>query len=333
MNNHELNNCNRLANKWGKEFKTIFPEYFEKHWSPGGQHCLFKKNKWDMTRKLIFTSSNALTNIQDDTVNITDKGNTVIAWEQDKDTLFLCHYCHRNNPFEYYKIHKIDNNSFSYSYAGAKKVYNYRPWITEPGKTINELDCYFNCNLVNQMIGYYKNDKSIKSLGGKNKSSAIARWSQKRNAIKRWGLSVICDFSCPEAYNREEKTFMDAYKIAVADYGYGKTLKTFTRQIKKGQLTLNHKSMDANLVISLKAGSISNNYLLAVQQPIGMSIPTVNEENNIQNSEIPENSGNPYINIKFILGMDIPKEQAPKDNQSMEIPSNSTAEIQGEQNV
>jgi hypothetical protein len=79
----------------------------------------------------------------------------------------------------------------------------------------SELDCFLNVSLTALCFWTIKNDKSLKSKGGKQ------------------GLKVHICFDNANGYTEEIKTALDAYKIVLKHTEYKKSLSQFHRDFKK----------------------------------------------------------------------------------------------------
>jgi hypothetical protein len=293
---YNLQKCDDLINRWSKELMTVFSGECKKDWKPG-QHLIVKKDKWDTTRIMVFSTNNALVNSAVELVSYT--ATTIIAWSN-RDRLYFTFYGNRQSPTKYCYFEKIDNKSFLSCNGEGEKVLNYRDFQTESGRTLNENECFNNTGLYGQMIKFYKNDISIKRRGGQ------ARSAKKTAANKAHGFqpTFMCklDFENSHGWVQDTKSILDSYRIAAGKYGYKKFFSSFKNDIKKGELRLD-----------IGKSVLSVNLLPA--KAVGFTQPTINI--NIETCQnLKENKK--VLNLEgssFIVGeVNLTQEQSSKDN-------------------
>jgi hypothetical protein len=273
---YNLTRCDAIANNWVEEFKTIFPDYFEKHWAPGGQHCLFKINKWDTTHKLVFSNSNALAESSQPLQDYPK--DTVIAWEEGKKRLNFCIYYYRNNPFEWSYFEKINEKEFLYFSAKDKNIkkLSYATPVIPEGKTKNEIENFKFVNLYAQMVSYYKNDLSIKAKGGhggKGKKKPGISLAQRK---EEWNCN--CEWDGANSYNKDLLHAKGAYNIAVNNWGEKRTYQGFKLALKRG--SIEYREENKSFTVSLSNSVINSS---------GEFTSTINNNIYKEISEFPKN--------------------------------------------
>jgi len=284
----ELNNCDKLINKWSKELMTIFPKECRKDWGEN-RHLIVKKK--DYTEYLLSTLSVGQTENQK-ILDLIEKGKLskssliILEGKLNKNEVKLYYWKHRYNEFRHYLIEKNDDNSFIISYwlkeEYIKEVRQYRDFIEINKITgIKDFDTnkrFIEMSLVSDCL--QKTRKKGSSYGAKisNKNSSVQKL--------RRGKKVELEFDCPNGNNKEIKDMLDSYKISVS-YGFKGVYRTFVRQLYKGEIKLQ------------KSGDLGD---ILICRLLGVSTPTLNNIYMDKNSE----NLNLINHIPVKVGVDTP---------------------------
>lgn len=287
----ELNNCDKLINKWSKELMTIFPKECRKDWKEG-RHLIV--NKRGYTEYLLSTLSVGQTDNQK-ILGLIEEGKLfpssliILEGKLNSNEVKLYYWKDRYNEFKYYRIEKNDDNSFIISHwykdEYKKEIRPYRNFIENNIITgIKDFDTnkrFIEMSLVSDCI--QKTRKKGASNGAKksNKNSSVQKL--------RRGKKVELEFDCPYGNNKEIKDMLDSYKIAVS-YGFKGVYRTFVRQLYKGEIKLQ------------KTGDLGD---ILICKLLGVSTPALNyiyTDKNLKNLNLNENSP-----VK--VGVDTPKDK------------------------
>jgi hypothetical protein len=248
MNNFDetpLQVIDKELNKYGPVLFTLFNNV-RKDWQPG-HHVIFKPKGSNSTVKLYCTHSPSFKNTEnsDHYIERID-GNTLIMdlSNNEERTVVFYYKRYRNNPLEYTYI-TIDDDSFTVKTSHNCYTSNYAespikyPLLFQNSKKKHywqertELECFRKCSLVALEKLWFKNNKELKSKGGKQ------------------GIKAKLIFDNAGGFVEDIKdNLLDAYKIAIT-YGFKGVYKTFYRQmiaLKNGAcLCLSHPNGKSSL--------------------------------------------------------------------------------------
>ena len=288
----ELANLDRMANHWAKELLTLYPEQCKKNWQKNYSHIEVKIDKWQ-NKRIILASNHGI--ISSDNKYPRD---TIIFIQNDKSHATMFKWAHRYNQFSWSYIQKIDDKSFLIKTPEKQEIKQYRKFEhkefiyyadtpnAKKGEAgfYDELYAFKTSSLVGSMV--HNNSGYAGSKGAKVSNSNSATQSKRSKGKIREGKAVTLEFDCAYGNKTERKNFVDAYKIVVKYYG--KSMRTFRRDLQKGELKIN--CGDYYIYCSLGLAQTQHKY-------------------NIYNIETQENSES--INNYIIYGGFVPN---PKDN-------------------
>ena len=304
----ELNNCDKLINKWSKELMTIFPKECRKDWREN-RHLIVKKKNY--TEYLMSTLSVGQTENQKiikliEEEKLFSSSLIILEGKLNKNEVKLYYWKHRYKEILHYLIEKNDENSFIISHWNKdeyiKEIRQYRDFIEINKITgIKDFDTnkrFIEMSLVSDCI--QKTRKKGSSNGAKisNKNSSVQKL--------RRGKKVELEFECPNGINKEIKDMLDSYKISVS-YGFKGVYRTFVRQLYKGEIKL-QKSGDLGDILICKL--------------LGVSTPTLNYIYTDKNSE---NLNNLKNQSPVKVGVDTPEDNKLKTD-NLNISKNNKEE-------
>lgn len=258
-----LNNLNDLLNYHAETLMTIFETQCRKDWKPN-RHLRVRRDNFETdliitsnynakTRSSSFQYDNSL-NFDSNTIIMAANKNEFILffWKNRQNPSKIKHFESGKNSYIYNSLLEKDNDDINngtiIQYREFKKKYDFYKY--------GELEQFKKNSLVSQMILFYKNDLSIKSKAGKVMTEK-KRIANKAHGFK--GKEVKLEFESPNGSAEDVKNRLEAYKIATT-YGYNKTFMTFTRDLNKGDISLDKDSRHSLLISSLVlTPSIKNN--------------------------------------------------------------------------
>ena len=246
----ELANCDRIINRWAKELMTIFDKGHNKHLiTPSNASC---KKHWHQDteynehwhlevesdegkRQILVSSSLGIINS-----DVKHRPSLIIFASQPSSTeAVMFFWADRFKQYKWVTFTKIDKSSFKISGSDKNEVRQYRKFHINSGKNKNgttyhwnELQTFCKMSLVASCL------KSTRSKGAKVSNQNSQTQSKRKKGKIVNDKYVLMEFDCPEAFNDEKKTVLDAYKICAGKYNYKKSLRQFHRDLEKGQLRL-----------------------------------------------------------------------------------------------
>jgi len=247
----KLHNCDNILNKHSIALLSIFDEC-RKEWKTG-QHLIVRKNNY--TFPLIATSS-AIGLIEDNTKSF--KPNTLIMQSLNKNTFQLFFWKDRYE-FSLYKYvtdtgTEIEfNDNFNIQKVPYIKDLHYVDFDKKP--YINKIEAFKNVSLVALALKETRSKGAINS----NKNSQTQSLRKKGRIVDN--CNVLMEFDSPNAYNTENKTMLDAYRIAAGKYGYQKCYRSFVREMKAGKSLELRNDKNYSIICHLVVNNPVNNII------------------------------------------------------------------------
>lgn len=219
----ELNNCDNIINHWSKELLTIFENECKKSWDKGKHLSVRTKSNRSI---FIYVTTN-IKIIENDNKLPFDRNTVIFISTANSKEATMFYWENRYEISKYNYIEKIDKNIFRIwnSEKSEIKTYNQAKQVGY----LKDIQRFQNQSLVALCLQQTRKQGTINS----NKNSQTQSLRKKGKIVK--GCEVLMEFDCAEAYTKETKTMLDAYRIVAGKYNYIKSYRTFVREIKTGQ--------------------------------------------------------------------------------------------------